>query len=815
MWSSFIHAALHYSRLTWDLSPVGQKSQLSVHIAPGTDSNQDSIVLNGWAPQEQDLGCITSQLKEIQHQDEQNLEDGIVDGDSGAWIRQALKGAIAHILEPLHSQSLITGPPVQAQTGSPQLRATTNIIMVLVDPSVTPRAEGEDSEMGEGEYDLQWQYRDLDLRKTLAEALYILQDCIRNTKGVGIHVDFIRISSSRNSCYTDISNEYITRACTASIYNIITADETSTTSALTNHYLLRNKSIQILRLRHLPLNHHQGESEVEIFYRSDHVIAGSKQRKDPTATSEPPHTLETTPKAVHQITELNYGMKCTKVPYVLPTQCAHLASISPSTFVASFFPFVKGAVHLLATPDSKEVASKALFDHAGQLFVHCLQSESDEFVELIVRPNTITHDIDSFVLEGNIFTEIVPPVLVSSRTEDSDQESSAGSRFNTLSTNMALVHTTSRIDLETRWLVQWEGERIHPILPTHNTQIQKFKNAICRTSIDAAGTAAIQSVLDTLISDARPLVLPGESGSTNQGMSAQQQKFRESAQAILADLWMIGQRFKSVSQSHAEAAKLIASKIMPKGLDHQTVKLTLVPPSRRAALANSEAQGGNPIADGDINGDRWGRNKGQRGGENIGSGIGRGGGRGGRFDNSRGGRGGNVGVGGRGRGGFRGGHNNSPGNVGTGAAGDDMNFGNNDLPTGPSSDIMLSMTGKTQPVPYLVTQPPTREETEEAEHRYLAQLGEDGCLLKAYWGSRGAQGSAIASVLNSINSLDSPSAIVRPNSGVGVAGHAMDPITAGAIAAQQKMKKMATKRPRLQDFAGRTPVSENGGYSKN
>jgi len=31
LWSSFVHASLHYARLTWDLSPVGHSSQASVH----------------------------------------------------------------------------------------------------------------------------------------------------------------------------------------------------------------------------------------------------------------------------------------------------------------------------------------------------------------------------------------------------------------------------------------------------------------------------------------------------------------------------------------------------------------------------------------------------------------------------------------------------------------------------------------------------------------------------------------------------------------------------------------------------------------
>ncbi|KAI1321840.1 hypothetical protein EDD11_000116 [Mortierella claussenii] len=437
---------------------------------------------------------------------------------------------------------------------------------------------------------------------------------------------------------------------------------------------------------------------------------------------------------------------------------------------------------------------------------------------------------DSFIQEGNMFTEIVPPALKpASMTQNAEgaEGANAENELSSQGVSMSLVHTTSKLDLETRWLVQWEGERVHPILPAHSSQIQRFKGAICRGSVDATGLNTITSILDTLIGDLRPVVLPGESAPVGQGIASQhQQRFRESAQAILADLWMVGQRFKSVSPSHVEAARLIATKITPKGLDHQTVRLTLVPPSRRAAMLSAEAQGNSPIVDSsDGAGDSWNRNKNQRGMGNAVSsgGIGRGGNRGGRFDNNRGRGGAGVGGGaGRGgRGGFRGNNgnnnsNNSPGGSNSNSANaDDMNFNGMD-PSGSTADIMLSMTGKTQPVPYLATQPPTREELEESEQEYLGQLGEDGCLLKAYWGTRGAQGSAIASVLNSVTSLDAPSvytSLLSTDIPPTIAP-TMDPLAAAALAAQQKLKKLSTKRPRLQDFAGRTPVSENGGYSK-
>lgn len=148
---------------------------------------------------------------------------------------------------------------------------------------------------------------------------------------------------------------------------------------------------------------------------------------------------------------------------------------------------------------------------------------------------------------------------------------------------------------------------------------------------------------------------------------------------------------------------------------------------------------------------------------------------------------------GRGRGGMTGG--------GGGGGGHNANNSGD----GVVNDVMLSMTGKTQPVPYLVTTPQTREEIEESEQEYLAQLGDDGCLLKAYWGSRGAQTSSLAAVLRSGNSF------MLGSSRTGYEGDPMSPAV-GAIN-QPPIVRPATKRLRLQDFAGRTPYDENGGLA--
>ncbi|KAF9571828.1 hypothetical protein EC968_010629 [Mortierella alpina] len=715
---------------------------ISVHAAPGVLSD-DSAVLNTWTEAEQNLPHITSQLRLLQAQEPDVQDTPNIESLRQDCIEQALKGAIAHLLdsEALSTSASQTQQPSNIQLGFIQNKRTANIVMVLQDPEEHRGEKAEDVHM-EGSEDTSnelsgsWQSSGHDLREILGEAIRSLQDNISNSKIANINVDFIRIA----------------RVCTASVYNVVAEDELSVSKALTNYYLLRNKNVRLARIDNLPLKLRHGNS-VELFYRTDHISTLARKAVGDDSDGQAKAILQRTPATVRTATELCYGTECKTNSYALPTLCAHLASMSPSTFTSSFSPFSSNGVHFLKDQDASNIASMALFDHYGRLFLHCLQTSQDssmflpvnpasstskrkadevtrdprldDFVQVVVRPNTISPKGDAFAQDGNIFTEITPSALpnatLSNEGGDSDKEPYMADTPSSRGVNMALVHTTSKLDLETRWLVQWEGERVHPIM----------------------------------------------------------------------------------------AARLIATKITPKGVDHQTVKLTLVPPNRRPDLLN-ELQTG------------------QRGSSSTGSGAGSGsgnagntrgndsgfnrGGRGGRFEFGRGrGRGGMGG-----QGGFRGGQGGNTGSPGSGNNNnnnnnnsnnsnntDDMNFGGTDsvTPSGP----MLSLTGKTQPKPYLETRPPTRKEIEESEQEYLGQLGEDGCLLKAYWGSRGAQGSAIATVLNSVTSLDSPAATAVKTPVL------MDPLL--PLAAKRRIANAATKRLRLQDFAGRTPSSENGGHA--
>ncbi|KAF9385962.1 hypothetical protein CPB97_004271, partial [Podila verticillata] len=734
MWSSQVHAALHYTRLALDLSPVNQKTQISIHAAPGVTPSGESVVLNTWTPAEQRLAHITSQLHLLQLQDSSEDVDMV---DDTKRIGQALQGAIAHILEP-GPQS--TGAVIQAQSGlatsqsyatSIASRRRANIVMILVD--------GEE-ENGE-ESDAVWIYKGSDLRRLVAN----------------IHVDFIRVTSDCSISRQDTVNSQISRASTASIFTVRSLDENTICAALTKQYLLQNKDIQIMRIRDLPLKSHSA-TEIDLFIRAEHLKPATAKHQGHVVTG----ILEQAILPSTVVINLKYVTQCTQTTYCLPSKCAHLASLSPSTFVSSFLSFAgHGSVHLLKEEESKALATTAIIDHDGQLFVHCLKddegsiallteiaasddlsapkrflgpTESDrveDFLEVIIRPNTITPG-HSFAQEGNTFTEILPTPPPQATDKDPNTEGISTAPV----TKLALIHSTTKLDIETRWLCQWDGDRSNTISRSHETQIQLFRAAICKAQVDAAGIATINHVLDTLVLEAKPPILPGEQapvgGKAFGQQQLQQQRSRESARSLLANLWMIGQRFKSISPSHLEVAKIIATKITPKGLDHQTVKHTLIPPNQRRRMIDNmmnasqgDFSGGSPNVDGDM-GDVWNKNRGN-------AGRGGGGGRGGRFNNNQ--RGGGMSDRGRGRGGMTGG----PG-------------GHNASNDGVVSDIMLSMTGKTQPVPYLVTTPQTRDEIEESEQDYLAQLGDDGCLLKAYWGSRGAQTSSLAAVLRSGNS---------------------------------------------------------------
>ncbi|KAG0328960.1 hypothetical protein BG000_000263 [Podila horticola] len=785
MWSCQVHAALHYTRLVLDLSPI------SVHAAPGFTPSGESVVLNTWTPVEQRLAHMTSQLHLLQLQDAS--EDTEMAVDDTRRIGQALQGAIAHILEPVPPTA---GAVAQAQSGlaTSQTYATSiasrrraNIVMILVD--------GDEEDIEEG-VDSAWFYKGSDLRRLLVAQLQALNECIKNSR-------------------------QISRSSTASIFTVRSLDESTISAAFTNQYLLQNKDIQIMRIMDLPLkSQSDGTSEIDLFIRAEHLKPATAKNQEHIGVG----ILEQPIPRSTVVTNLEYVTHCKKTTYCLPAKCAHLTSLSPSTFVSSFLSFAgHGSGHLLKEQGSEALATTAIIDHDNQLFVHCLKDDQDsiallaeitasndlpnapkrvlgptesdrveDFLEVIIRPNTITPG-HSFAQEGNTFTEILPTPPPQRTEKDPNTEGISTAPV----TKLALVHSTTKLDIETRWLCQWDSESSNTISRSHETQIQFFRAAICKAQVDAAGIVTINRVLDTLVLEAKPPVLPGEQppvgGKAFGQQLQQQQRSRESARSLLSNLWMIGQRFKSISPSHLEVAKIIATKITPKGLDHQTVKHTLIPPSQRRRMIDNmmsgqgDFSGGSPNVDGDM-GDVWNKNR----SGNVGRGGGGGGGGGrGRFNNNQ--RGGGMSDRGRGRGGM------------TGGGGGGHNANNSG--DGVVNDVMLSMTGKTQPVPYLVTTPQSRDEIEESEQEYLAQLGDDGCLLKAYWGSRGAQTSSLAAVLRSGNSS------LLGSAKSGYEGDSMSPAV-GAINQPQNVRP-ATKRLRLQDFAGRTPYDENGGLASN
>ncbi|KAF9548110.1 hypothetical protein EC957_007137 [Mortierella hygrophila] len=907
MWTSFMNAALHFSRITLDLTPAAQIPQYSVHVAAGDRQTGGSVILNTWASKEQNMSEINAQLQLLRQEDKEVSEDEPTVPDT--WFEQALKEAIAHIVEPPQEQTgsalkqlgagkkfdevyNIPGAPQPTTTPATtmiQPRSTCKVVFVIVDPETF--LHGGSQEVGDaemtGEEEKGWFYGDQDIRGILYEATRSMEASIKK-RNTSIHLDLIRIATSQSQARGDIIAEQISRICTASVYTVIAKDELSPLRALTNYFLLQNKDVKVLRIRDMPFSGKFSDQIAELFHRSDHIgpTAVRKTNTEDTVTS----ILQENPPAIENAIEADYGR------------------VNAITRAKS------SRIHTLVEKDSTDdVVTWAVVNHGGRLFVHCMSTEYEsgmpkratelqplppkgrlskderskredsvmmddassttgstvsDVVKHHFHNRTVTPIVQDFIKNivrinavkpggewnGGSFIEVTPPALKTTAALQFKTSGGGGGVKSharkdqaTVGVDMAVVHSTSKIDLETRWLVQWQGERVHPIAPEHSVLLEQFRQVICKPCISHPDT--ITTVIEKLITDARPAVLPGPINHPDnlpptqikiiqqalqtyqQTQQHQDQALRESAQAILADLWLVAQRFKSVSRSHANAARQIGEMISPTGLDYNTVKMTYVAPVLRAFLNAKEVDPSlgvvnlpdgsspNPNQGQGMNSNAWGG----RGGGNVGGGNrgGRGGMQGGgaRFsdnnnrnnnannsNNRRGGFGGNAG----GPGGFR---NSQGGNA------NNVTNSTEEILSDPTLPL-FSMTGKTQPVPYLETTPPTREEIEGEDQVYLSELGEEGSLLRTYWGPRGAQGSSVAAIVNSVTSLDSTSLLEASPSVGGVppvpiaAGVA--PVLAGAdlasihAAAQQKR----LKRPRLQDFSGRTPVKEYGGFSK-
>ncbi|KAF9127745.1 hypothetical protein BGX30_014648 [Mortierella sp. GBA39] len=928
-----MNAALHFSRITLDLTPAAQIPQYSVLVAAGDRQTGGSVILNTWASKEQNMSEINAHLQLLRQEDKKVSENESTVPDT--WFEQALKEAIAHIVEPPQEQTgsalkqlgvgkkfdeVYNTPSAPQPTTTPattmiQPRSTCKIVFVIADPETSLHGDNQedgDAEMT-GEEERGWFYGDQDIRGILYEATRSMEASIKK-RNTSIHLDLIRIATSQSQARGDIIAEQISRICTASVYTVVAEDEMSPLRALTNYFLLENKDVKVLRIRDMPSSGKFCDQNAELLHRSDHIgpTAVRKTNTEDTTTS----ILQGKPSAIENAIEADYGRvnaitRAESLLLALPTECAHAASLNPLTFVTSFF--VQERIHTLVEKDSTDdVVTRAIVNHGGRLFIHCISTEYEsgmpkrvtelqsmpvnggfskderskredsvmadgstngstvsEVVEHHYHNRTVTPIVQDFIRNivrinavkpggewtGGSFIEVTPPALKTTAALQFKTSGGGGGVKSharkdqaTVGVDMAVVHSTSKIDLETRWLVQWQGERVHPIAPEHSVLLEQFRQAICKPCILLPDT--ITTVIEKLITDARPAVLPGPINPPDnlpptqikiiqqalqtyqQIQQHQDQALRESAQAILADLWLVAQRFKSVSFSHASVARQIGEMISPTGLDYNTVKMTYVAPVLRAFLNAKEVDPSlgmvnvldgsspNPNQGQGMNSNAWGG----RGGGNVGGGNrgGRGGMQGGggaRFgdnsnrnnnannsNNRRGGFGGNAG----GSGGFR---NIQGGNVNNVTSSTEEILSDPTLP-------LFSMSGKTQPVPYLETTPPTREEIEGEDQVYLSELGEEGSLLRTYWGPRGAQGSSVAAIVNSVTSLDSTS-LLEASSSVGgvppvpiVAGVAPVPAGADLASIHAAAQQRRLKRPRLQDFSGRTPVKEYGGFSK-
>ncbi|KAG0227852.1 hypothetical protein BGW42_002543 [Actinomortierella wolfii] len=882
IWSCCGHAALHYARIVLDLSAVAPRSQIS------------------------------SQLQAINALDENDTPDATL-LDSNQWIENAILGAMAHILEPIAATTAQPAQSEKQQASSgisgaltsqifqethgaslaiptnylnPVSKIKGNIVILLLDKEQVDAAAtvvtGDDTTISA------WTIGAHDVKMILDECFESLYDAARSSKVGNIHVDIVRITTNTNDNRSDILNYHHSKLFSASFYNVIVADENSITQAVSALYLRQNQRIEVLQIKGWPTVDLDRDSDVvELLCQSDHL--GVVPRSKATQSTDTKTRCILQARDTQPII-LEYGSKANGV-YALPTKCAHPLTVSPTIFTSLFSAGSNGACHLLKRTSSEE-ASHAIYNHGGQIFLHCLETESerlrfeeaeeettlktaatkepipattssaiqlDDFVDAVVKRNTILGATMSFSEDSNSFTQVHPPAIhlpahpfnessanaldAASSLPPAASQSGGGvleASPSTSSVNMSLVHTTTLMDLETRWLCQWAGGRPYTLSPAQESLLSKVRKVMCAPQVEPDGLQVIESVIEQLTNDARqfgqqqqifdplsgsPSLAPPQSGKGARRNTNKLGPGINTAQWILADLWMIGQRFKDVSKGHSDVAKLMSTKITPKGVDHAIVKQTLIPPQRRRQMAQQQQlMGQTPPMSGQPSTPQ------QQGGP--------------RFQHTP--RGGGM-AGRGGRGGFRGNmqnQGNNPGNSNSpsaqsGGVGDDGE-------DGVLNDVMLSLTGKTQPVPYLVTEPPTREAIDEAELEYHAQMGEEGSLLQAYWGGRGAQRN---NVINSHNphQASSTTTVATPALPTGAETEAacnnssglldsntlsvallpnmvgkLPPAPPNSLLGQyqqlyQKQQYMLArrqiKRPRLQDFAGRTPVAENGGFS--
>ncbi|KAF9120487.1 hypothetical protein BGW39_011325 [Mortierella sp. 14UC] len=919
-----MNAGLHFSRINLDLTPLTQVPQYSVHVAAGDHQTGGSVILNTWAPQDQNLGEINSNLQLLRQEDQEATgnEPPIPD----TWLEQALREAIAHILEPPQDPSgsawrlisakngydegrintsvaTVVNAATSTATTTTQPRSTYKIVFVLADPETSFRKikrDDGDTDMEDDEDEDSWFYGSQDIRGMLYEAVRSMEVSIKK-RNVNLHVDFIRIVTSQSQARGDIIMEQISRTCTASVYTVISQDELSPMRALTNYFLLQNTDVKVLRVHDPVFTEKFRKDSAVLFHRSDHIVPKTVRKTDVEGEQDSNMSiLQQPPLSMQNAIDTDHAQE---------------------------HRIHRSIVYFLTDRGSTDnIATRAIVNHAGRIFVHCIPTEfesgmpkrikelipgpvkggmvpsddrsrREDFVmtkdsaatstsvsDIMKRPllgKTVTPVVQDFIdaiIQPNLvqpkkewggggFVELTPPALKTTAAVQFKAKGGGGGVKSharkdqaTVGVDMAVVHSTKRLDLETRWLVQWQGERVHPIVPEHRVLLEQFRSVICNTVV--ASIEPITTILEKLITDARPAVLPGVVAipenlpptqikiiqqavqTTQQLQQHQNPAVRESAQAILADLWMVGQRFKSLSPSHAAVAKEIGEMVAPTGLDYNTVKLTYIAPVLRVfqqakeidpTLVANLPDGASPnLNQGQGQGMMGNNTWGGRGGGNVGGGIrgGRGGMQGGaRFgdsnnnrnnaNNRRGGFGGPGGGGGGIPGGLR--NSGGGGGMGSGVNANTVSSNTEEILMDPSLPL-VSMSGRTQPVPYLETSPPTREEIDNGDQAYLSELGEEGSLLRTYWGPRGAQGSSVAAIVNSMNSLDSTT-LLEPSVPGSAVATAAGPIPGSIVLAPPSMgtgqdlasihaAQRRLKRPRLQDFAGRTPVKEYGGFSK-
>ncbi|KAF9165158.1 hypothetical protein DFQ26_000548 [Actinomortierella ambigua] len=119
-----------------------------------------------------------------------------------------------------------------------------------------------------------WMIDARDTKAILHGCFDSLYDALRASKVANIHVDIVRVSADANDKRNDILNYNHSKLYSASLFNVVAADESSITQAVSALFLRRNQNIEVLRIKGWPTEDKDREDNlIELFCQSDHLRA--------------------------------------------------------------------------------------------------------------------------------------------------------------------------------------------------------------------------------------------------------------------------------------------------------------------------------------------------------------------------------------------------------------------------------------------------------------------------------------------------------------------------------------------------------------